>query len=56
MVVLTSSSAQTDVLRSYSLHANGYITKPVDLEQLVTVVKSIDDFWLTIGSSRCSPT
>lgn len=48
VVVLTTSSAEADILRSYSLHANCYITKPVDLEQFVAVVKSIDDFWLTV--------
>lgn len=48
IVVLTTSSAEIDILKSYSLHANCYITKPVDLEQFVLVVKSIDDFWLTV--------
>ncbi|HEY5933502.1 MAG TPA: response regulator [Kofleriaceae bacterium] len=48
VVVLTTSSAEIDILRSYSLHANCYITKPVDLEQFVKVVKTIDDFWLTV--------
>ena len=48
VVVLTTSSAEADILKSYSLHANCYITKPVDLEQFVKVVKSIDDFWLTV--------
>jgi CheY-like chemotaxis protein len=48
VVVLTTSSAEADILRSYKLHANCYITKPVDLEQFVNVVKSIDDFWLTV--------
>jgi two-component system, chemotaxis family, response regulator Rcp1 len=48
VVVLTTSSAEADILKSYKLHANCYITKPVDLEQFVTVVKSIDDFWLTV--------
>jgi two-component system, chemotaxis family, response regulator Rcp1 len=48
VVVLTTSSAERDILRSYQLHANCYITKPVDLEQFVNVVKSIDDFWLTV--------
>jgi two-component system, chemotaxis family, response regulator Rcp1 len=48
VVVLTTSSAEVDILKSYSLHANCYITKPVDLDQFVTVVKSIDDFWLSI--------
>ena len=48
VVVLTTSAAEGDILKSYALHANCYITKPVDLEQFITVVKSIDDFWLTI--------
>jgi two-component system, chemotaxis family, response regulator Rcp1 len=48
VVVLTTSRAEQDVLRSYELQANCYITKPVDLEQFLTVVKSIEDFWLTI--------
>ena len=48
VVVLTTSSAEVDILKSYKLHANCYITKPVDLEQFVRVVKSIDDFWLTV--------
>ena len=48
VVILTTSRAEQDVLRSYHLHANCYITKPVDLDQFITVVKSIEDFWLTI--------
>ena len=48
VVVLTTSKAEEDILRTYTLHANCYITKPVDLEQFITVVKSIDDFWLTV--------
>ncbi len=48
VVILTTSSAEQDVLKSYELQANCYITKPVDLEQFITVVKSIEDFWLTI--------
>lgn len=48
VVVLTTSAAQEDVLNSYSLQANCYITKPVDLEQFTRVVRSIQDFWLTI--------
>jgi chemotaxis family two-component system response regulator Rcp1 len=48
VVVLTTSKAEKDILASYLNHANCYITKPVDLEQFVTVVKSIEDFWLTI--------
>jgi two-component system, chemotaxis family, response regulator Rcp1 len=48
VVVLTTSQAEQDVLKSYELQANCYITKPVDLEQFITVVRSIQDFWLTI--------
>jgi two-component system, chemotaxis family, response regulator Rcp1 len=48
VVVLTTSRAEQDVLRSYELQANCYITKPVDLEQFLTVVRSIEDFWFTI--------
>ena len=48
VVVLTTSGAEADIVKSYQLHANCYITKPVDLEQFITVVKSIDDFWLSI--------
>jgi CheY-like chemotaxis protein len=48
VVVLTTSKAEEDILRTYDLHANCYITKPVDLEQFIEVIKSIDDFWLTV--------
>jgi two-component system, chemotaxis family, response regulator Rcp1 len=48
VVVLTTSRAEQDVLRSYELQANCYITKPVDLEQFIAVVKSIENFWFTI--------
>jgi CheY-like chemotaxis protein len=48
VVVLTVSKAEEDILKSYNLHANCYITKPVDLEQFIKVAKSIQDFWLTI--------
>src|SRR6202140_940369 len=48
VVVLTTSRAEQDVLRSYEPQANCYITKPVDLGQFITVVKSIEDFWFTI--------
>ena len=48
VVIVTSSSAEQDVLRSYDLHANCYVTKPVDLEKFVEVVKSIEDFWMGI--------
>jgi chemotaxis family two-component system response regulator Rcp1 len=48
VVVLTTSRAEQDILRSYDLHANCYVTKPVDLDQFINIVKSIEDFWLTI--------
>jgi two-component system, chemotaxis family, response regulator Rcp1 len=48
VVVLTTSKAEEDILRAYNLNANCYIAKPVDFEQFVHVVKSIESFWLTI--------
>lgn len=48
VVILTISSAEEDIIRSYDLHANCFITKPIDLDQFMKVVKSIEDFWLTI--------
>lgn len=48
VVVLTTSDAEKDILVSYSLHANCYITKPVDMEQFVAVIRSIENFWMTI--------
>jgi chemotaxis family two-component system response regulator Rcp1 len=48
VVILTTSASDADILRSYMLHANCYITKPVDLQGFLTVVKSIDGFWLSI--------
>lgn len=48
VVILTTSKAEEDVLRSYELHANCYVTKPVDLEKFIVVVQSIDRFWLTV--------
>lgn len=48
VVVLTTSHAEEDIVRSYNLHANCYVTKPVDLDQFIRIVKSIEDFWLTI--------
>lgn len=48
VVVLTTSKDEQDILKSYNLHANCYVTKPVDLEQFISVVKSIEDFWLGI--------
>jgi len=48
VVVLTTSEAEEDVLRSYDLHANAYVTKPVDFERFITVVQQIDDFFVTV--------
>jgi two-component system, chemotaxis family, response regulator Rcp1 len=48
VIILTTSEAEQDILRAYDLHANCYITKPVNLEQFLTVVRSIEEFWLTI--------
>ena len=48
VVVLTTSKSEEDVLRAYDLHANCYITKPVDFNRFMEVVKSIEDFWLTV--------
>ncbi len=49
VVVLTTSEAEQDIVKAYGLHANCYITKPVDLDKFLTVMKSIEDFWLTIA-------
>ena len=48
VVVLTTSKAEEDIFRSYKLHANCYITKPVDFRQFGAVVRSIEDFWFTV--------
>jgi len=48
VVILTMSKDEEDILKSYNLHANCYITKPIDLDQFMKVVQSIEDFWLTI--------
>ncbi len=48
VVILTISKSEEDILKSYDLHANCYITKPIDLHQFMRVVRSIEDFWLTI--------
>jgi len=48
VVVLTTSKAEEDIVRSYNLHANCYITKPVDLDQFISIVKSIEDFWFCL--------
>jgi two-component system, chemotaxis family, response regulator Rcp1 len=48
VVILTTSSSEADILRSYQLHANCYISKPVDLDGFLKVVQSIDNFWLSV--------
>ncbi|MGB9978407.1 response regulator [Methanobacterium sp.] len=48
VVILTTSKAEEDILKSYNLHANSYITKPVDFDQFIKVIKSIENFWLDI--------
>jgi CheY-like chemotaxis protein len=48
VVVLTTSQAEEDILRSYQLHANAYVTKPVDFERFIAVVRQIDDFFVTV--------
>ncbi len=48
VVVLTTSKAEEDILKSYNLHANCYIAKPVELDAFITIVKNIQDFWFTI--------
>ncbi len=48
VVILTTSEAEEDILRTYDLHANCYITKPVDLNQFIRVVETIEEFWLTV--------
>lgn len=48
VVILTTSKAEEDIVKSYSLHANCYVTKPLAIEQFITVVKAIESFWFTI--------
>lgn len=48
VVVLTTSEAEEDVLRSYDLHANAYVTKPVDFESFVDVIRQVDDFFISV--------
>ncbi|MGO8879528.1 MAG: response regulator [Desulfomonilaceae bacterium] len=48
VVILTSSQAEQDIVKSYNLHANCFITKPVELDQFIGVIKSIEQFWLTV--------
>jgi len=48
VVILTTSKAEEDILKTYNLHANCYITKPLDFDKFMEVVKSIEDFWLSV--------
>jgi len=48
VVILTASEAESDIMKTYDLHANCYITKPIDLDQFLKVVRAIEGFWLTI--------
>lgn len=53
VVVLTTSQAEEDILRSYRLHANCYVTKPVDLDQFFAAINSIENFWLNLVQLPC---
>jgi chemotaxis family two-component system response regulator Rcp1 len=48
VVVLTTSRSEEDVVKAYGLHANAYVTKPIDMDQFIKIVQSIEDFWFTI--------
>jgi len=48
VVIMTASQAEEDILRSYDLHANCYIKKPLDMDQFINVVESLEDFWLSV--------
>ncbi len=48
VVMVTSSEAETDILKAYDLHANSYVTKPVDLDQFMAVIRALEDFWLVV--------
>ena len=48
VVILTTSSAEQDILETYNLHANAFITKPVDFNEFIAIVKSVEDFWLSV--------
>ncbi|MBB5915187.1 two-component system response regulator [Nocardia transvalensis] len=56
VVVLTTSAAEEDILRSYKLHANAYVTKPVDLDQFMAAIKQIDDFFVQVVRLPGQPT
>jgi chemotaxis family two-component system response regulator Rcp1 len=48
VVIMTISQAEEDILKSYNLHANCYVTKPIDLNQFIRVIKSIENFWFSV--------
>jgi two-component system, chemotaxis family, response regulator Rcp1 len=48
VVILTTSKSEEDIIKTYNLHANCFITKPVDLDQFIKVIKSVEEFWFTI--------
>jgi len=48
VIILTTSKAEEDIIRSYNLHANAYITKPVDLNRFVEIIRTLEEFWFTI--------
>ena len=48
VVILTTSQAEEDIIRSYALHANAYVTKPVDFERFIEVIRQIDNFFITV--------
>ncbi len=49
VIILTTSQAKQDIIKSYDLHANSYVTKPVNLEEFLTALKSVESFWLTVA-------
>jgi two-component system, chemotaxis family, response regulator Rcp1 len=55
VVVLTTSEAEQDIVRTYELHANCYITKPVDLEKFIEIIRAIEDFWLAVVRLPSAP-
>ena len=55
VVVLTTSEAEQDIVRTYELHANCYITKPVDLEKFIDIIRAIEDFWLAVVRLPTAP-
>jgi len=48
VVVMTTSAAERDLIKSYELHANAYVVKPMDLDQFIEVVRAIENFWFTV--------